>query len=744
MRGALRRDEDGVSAAVATVMLFGGVLSIIGLMMISMMPVIEEMEGSVERHDMSSQLKLLAHETAALSERGMPGDSAHATLIPVDGELVWDSLRGGMWYSATWVEDMTLRARGALDFDDRVEIRHPESFIEAVCVSDLRLGPDRPYHYTLEAVIDRVSITVTPGLAMPLGPIDVVLTEDGRELLTTSLRVDETTSIDLTTIGEATLSSSHELNVFAQVGQGGATYVLPNSPEPSDKRGHAWSVPVPAGQSTLHLLSNTANQIHITINDQTGIHYAIPSGLARTAVSFTHHVSVDEETVAHITTSSPSRLLMKTNLTHDAGVTAWPSTNGAYLGHAFVPPNLNGTLRMTNPGDDVVTLTWRGGGISVAAGGVEHLNWPPVQDEGALTLDADGDVFVTWSATGNTTTTDAVAGMTFLPADDTGALSGGRFTYANLDNATEESLILRLAGYRSEWNLSGNHQDSGVFLENDDHKDLVLAEGNTTVSVESGHPLRALRLGGQVGLLHLPHDGADRCTRVGTQASGWITTDLPWEVMGGRGEIDTQKAWREGRHPASVSIDVLGSDGVSTHRSIGTVWAFHLSRLSYQFSSSVDGMEVAFTGGAVVTNHPEFVPYVVVPPSDRGGPGPRFAATIPSLHPTASSESGAGELELDIEMVHRTSLASTPAHEVRRGWSEPYGTAVADDAGIGLEASEDWTVYPGRLDLLTDYIGWVPDPSYGTAEAVWHTNGQVIEFTLQLASLDVTTREVLV
>ena len=37
-----------------------------------MMPVIEEMEGSVERHDMSSQMTLLAHETSALSERGMP------------------------------------------------------------------------------------------------------------------------------------------------------------------------------------------------------------------------------------------------------------------------------------------------------------------------------------------------------------------------------------------------------------------------------------------------------------------------------------------------------------------------------------------------------------------------------------------------------------------------------------------------------------------------------------------------
>ena len=283
-----------------------------------------------------------------------------------------------------------------------------------------------------------------------------------------------------------------------------------------------------------------------------------------------------------------------------------------------------------------------------------------------------------------------------------------------------------------------------MFLETTNHATVVLGEGNTSLEVETGHPLRVLRLAGDAGLLHLPHDGVDRCTRVGTQASGWITTDLPWERMGGRGEIDTKEAWVDGRHPASMSIEVLGSDGVSSHASIGHVWAFHLSRLAYQFSSSIDGMEVAFSGGAVVTNHPEFKPYVVVPPSDRGGPGPRFAATVPSLHPTASSETGAGEMELDIEMVHRTSLASTPAYEVRRGWSEPYGTAIANDAGIGLESSEDWTVYPGRLDLLTDYVGWVPDPSYGTSEAVWHTNGEVIEFTLQLASLDVTTREVMI
>ncbi len=744
MKGHLRRDEDAVSAAVATVLLFGGVLSIIGLMMVSMMPVIEEMEGSVERHDMSSQMTLLAHQTATLSERGMPGDSTHATLIPVDGNLVWDSLRGGMWYSATWQEDMTLRARGALDFDDELEIRHPESFVEAVCITDLRLGPDRPYHYTLESVLDRVFFTVTPGLAMPLGPIDVALHVDGEEVSNVALRVDDTASFDLENRGVASLTSSHALTVFGETGTSGATYVLPNAPEPSDKKGHAWSVPLKEGTTAIHILSQTANQIHLTVGDEaTTIHYALPSGLARTAVGFTHEITVDADTVAHITTSSPSRLLLKSNTGNDHGITAWPSATGMYLGHEFLPPHLNGTLRLSNPGESVVTVTWRGGGISVAAGDIEDIEWPPSDDEGALMLDADGDVFLTWAASKALGTANGAVGTMHLPADDTGASSGGLFTYTNPANTSAETLHYRLAGYTSTWNLSGAANGTGVFLDANNLASMLAPLGTTTLTVTAGHPLRLLRTSGDHGLNQVLHDGTDRCTAVATQASGWITTDLPWERMGGRSAVDIHSAWVDGRHPASVAVDVIGSDGIATHASIGTVWSFHLSRLAYQFQSSISGMEVAFSGGAVVTNHPEFNPYVIVPPSDRGGPGPRFAATVPSLHPTANSESGAGELELDIELVHRMSLASTPAYEVRRGWSEPYGTAIADSAGIGLEASEDWTVYPGRLDLLTDYVGWVPDPSYGTAEAVWHTNGEVIEFTLQLASLDVTTREVM-
>ena len=93
MRVNSQRNEEAVSAAVATVLLFGGVVSIIGLMLVSMVPIIEELEGSIERSDMSAQMMILAHQTESLSENGMPGDSTTVELIPIDGNVNWDLTR---------------------------------------------------------------------------------------------------------------------------------------------------------------------------------------------------------------------------------------------------------------------------------------------------------------------------------------------------------------------------------------------------------------------------------------------------------------------------------------------------------------------------------------------------------------------------------------------------------------------------------------------------------------------------
>ena len=180
----LQREDEAVSSTVATVLLFGGVVTIIGMMMASMMPVIMEMQGSIERNDMASQMGLLAQRADALSETGMPGDVAHVEIRPIDGELRWDETASGMWYAATWAESHTLRSRGLLDFDGEFDVRHPESETTAVCLDDLRLGADRPLHYTTPSWAESMVLSVTPGVAETLGPVKVSPADGGEDQAT--------------------------------------------------------------------------------------------------------------------------------------------------------------------------------------------------------------------------------------------------------------------------------------------------------------------------------------------------------------------------------------------------------------------------------------------------------------------------------------------------------------------------------------------------------------------------------
>jgi len=735
MRSTMQRNEEAVSAAVATVLLFGGVVSIIAMMMVSMIPVIEELEGSIERHDMSAQMTLLAHQTAALSETGMPGDSTEIQLVPVDGSLNWNLMQSSMWYSATWADDTSFRVQGALDYDDVFSVRHPESMNTAVCVDDLRLGPANPYMFTIPEWAESVSMTASPGLALPLGPIEIEIWNQSIKESERELMVDGMYILDTSSFGEIVIHSSHQLNLLISRGDGGTTLMQANDPSPVDSTGTSWSIPLSTGTSQIHVVSEVANQIIVTSQTSTS-YYALPSNQNRVGVTFNHQFTLDAAEVVHITTSAPSRLVLQTNLDADIGQIAWPSVDGQFLGHSFVAPSLEGEFVFTNPGLSSVTVTWRGGGLSVAPNQSIIFDWPPAEIDGAPMLDANGDLFVSWRGDTNG------SGLQIIPADDTGALSG-QFHTLHIDGTNVNQVHLARAGMDAEWNLTGSTTSNGTLSDEVTQATLNLTQGISQMEVLAGHALRLYHLRGHDGLMQVHHDGAQRCLSLNVQASGWISSQLPWKSMSGRSQVDLKNAWRAGTHPASMQITLIGVNGASTHANLGTVWGFHLSRLSYQFSSSIAGMEVAYTGGAVVTNHPEFEPYIVVPPSDRGGPGPRFAATIPSMHPTLYSVSGAGRMNLDIELVDRSSLASATAFEVRRGWSNPYGVAIADASADGLESSEDWTIYPGRIDLLTDYVGWVPDPSYATSEAIWHTNGEPIQFTLQIASLNVHMTEVI-
>jgi len=364
---------------------------------------------------------------------------------------------------------------------------------------------------------------------------------------------------------------------------------------------------------------------------------------------------------------------------------------GNYYSKHFIAPFSTGNLSISNPNENAATITWKNGGVSIPANQTGVVPWPPANIDSAATIESSENVLVQWGI-GN-------EGLLMLPAIDTGQVTGLEF----MEDDSET-----FVNYSSEF---------------DDYSSKLSLDGDS-------------------GLLMLEDEGAMRCIAIDQTASGWISTTLPWKSMTGLAEGQVISSWRDGDHPASIEITLIGEEGDSTHANLATVWAFHISRLTYEFDTSITGLEVAWSAGAIVTNHPELEPTILVGPTDRQGPGPRFSATVPSMHPTKTSVSGSGNMNLDIELSMRESLASTTAYDVRRGWVGPYGDAIASWSSNGLETSEDWIVNPGRLDLLGDYVGWVPIPTHGPSEAVWHTAGMPIQFNLQISSLNVHISEV--
>ena len=724
----LHRNDEAVSAAIATVLLFGGVISIISLMMLTMIPVIEELEGSVERHDMSAQMAQFNQQTTTLSEQGMPGDVVTQEFVPVDGALSWDTMRSGMWYSSTWQDGHSFRIRDVLDFDDMLKVKHPESTTSTACFSDLRLGPDRPYHYSAPQWADSVILTTKPGLSFPLGPIEVdvlrnEVVEESAELFVDD--VQEWVFDD----ADWTIESSQELVVYWMRDGQGTTEVRATDAN-ANGLGRSWALPLPSGTIQLNIVAEELMMVHGNgaFGDFTEV--ALASDLINVRTSWSKTMTLDEPQVIHMTTTTDAQLMLSIG---SEGSTTWKSLTGSIHGTSFIPPTQEGYLHLSNPNEDAAVVTWRGSGVTVDELSAYSIPWPPTGLDGASMLHSDLPVSVAWSESATP------SGVYEIGAIDTGMESGLRM-HAN--NSNTYNLEVRSNGQQSVLNVSTLSENETILNYGDS---LVLPVSNEEISIETveGHGMFAFAEQGSIGLHDALHQGARRCVAIDVTASGWVDLSMPWNSMGGRSIVDLQEAWKTGAFPASLHIELYGLIVEEPYTPIGSAWVMQISRFVYEFDSSVTGMEVAMSGGAVLTNHPEYKPTVIVPPADRGGPGPRFAATIPALHPTSDSAVGGGVLSVEVTLTKRTSLASDVAYEVRRGWADPYGGAIASSSTQGLEASEDWTIYPGRLDLLTDYVGWVPDPGFGTMESVWHTAGQPIQFSLQISSLDAHVSEVI-
>jgi hypothetical protein len=332
--------------------------------------------------------------------------------------------------------------------------------------------------------------------------------------------------------------------------------------------------------------------------------------------------------------------------------------------------------------------------------------------------------------------------LSISPAADTGRLSGGNWKFeppksgGSPESPTigNTNFIFQPAGPTATWTTyldqirNSNHNTPATSLSlNSDHI------GALSIETTEG-ALRVYSSTGNNGSTEILEDGAERCVTVGIRASGWIEINLPWSSVDNWRTSDIRNAWRDGTHFFGLQISIRGAVGEEPHISLGSAWAFHLPRLTYTFDSSVSDLQILTQGGFVGTNHPEYQADVLISPSAREGPGPRLSATVPVIMPTMDSVGGSAELELTLSLDVREQVATMGAHQVRRGWDGPYAVAIAAESAAEVEFSSDWLAFPGQLERLTDYVGWV-QTSPTIPEVVYHAGGDSVLFNLQVASL---------
>ncbi|MEC7143277.1 MAG: hypothetical protein VXW30_06825, partial [Candidatus Thermoplasmatota archaeon] len=227
MRRHLPNNEEAVSAAVATVLLFAIVLSIISGMMAMIVPTMAELQGAVDRESMEGQFTDLAQETVRLSETGLPGDIAEMEIKPHTGDIGWDIRKEGTWYTASLYENQSLRLNGLNDFDSTFQHRYPNGQISSACLTDLRAYSQALNIYESPALNGTLLLTPMSNLQQPL-EATILNHEENKYRLDTG----DIFSVDSTKIEPAIIESSNTMRALFVQGESGIATYSPDSPSP--------------------------------------------------------------------------------------------------------------------------------------------------------------------------------------------------------------------------------------------------------------------------------------------------------------------------------------------------------------------------------------------------------------------------------------------------------------------------------------------------------------------------------
>lgn len=757
-------DEEAVSSSVATVLLFAGVLAIISGMMVTITPVIDEMHGAVERESMSGQLGDFSTETQLLSESGIPGDTSELSLNPHTGNLAWDLMRGGTWYTATYQPDSEFRIEGVLDLDDEMKFRYANSRVESLCATNLHASTESEHHYRVPALNGTIGITSLNSLSTPLGPT-ILSVEQGEIKTQYSVEMGSSLEIDVNSgDGESWIHSENPLRVVFWRGTGGVFIAPPDLVTPKTDEGRSWTIPLTEGDYQLHAISSNPFTLQWSIGDTSGngvsspVEYAQESSESDSTHIWNGVITATEAERFTLQTSANTKLVLRWGDSAELdgegpGAVHYPDQNGAWTGVLFRPPAMNGTLIMHNPSDASTTAKINDVYHSIGAYSTIRIPW---NTESLSWIDANTPITLEWALDSQTIGNSAThangwrqGSMSLVPATDTGRSTGQSWSFQTPSNAGSPTipsigdidLVLQPAAPSVSWSTSVDtgdpNNDSFGHLSHDESKILHLTDTHgDTVQIEATNgPIRLWAIAGSDGAASIPEDGADRCVNIDMRASGWMDVNLPWAPIEQLSTQDIRASWKDGSHFFGVSLTIRGAVDGQPHVALGSAWALNLPRLSYTFDSSVSGLEIVTHGGFVGTNHPEFRPSVLVEPPSRVGPGPRLAVTVPVVLPTFDSVSGSSTITMSLSLDYREQLSSITAHQVRRGWDGPYANVIAAESASGTDFSGDWLAFPGQLDMLNDYVGWV-QTSPSMPEVVYHAGGNPVLFNIQVAQIN--------
>ncbi|MBJ23213.1 MAG: hypothetical protein CMB64_00945 [Euryarchaeota archaeon] len=736
-------DKNAANSAIATVLMFAGVMSIISIMLVSIVPVINELQGAIEYSDADAQFEDLAEYQAKLAQRGLPGSSSEMKIDPLLGKLDWDLKNSGIWFSSTWDDNSELRLRNPGNFDDQFEIRYPNEKLTSYCMEDLHVQPESKWIYEIPVLQGKIVVApktkFTTGFTTP----SFNLIQQG-EVLNSKLESNQVIEINLPisdTTSKSKIVSDVELTIILLKGDSGITFIKPNNPN-HNGLGTIWKIPLLEGENQINIISQKNSLISWKFEENKDIFEK--SELVGDGSLWTKRFILDSPEIITIESSNLAKLLLELNPDSNNGTTNWASSEGLLIGNEFIIPPLNGSLIISNHEEKSSQIDVQGSAFSIAGNGMLKLEWPIAGTYGVTKISSQSDIEVKFSKNNYENNGFLSSGISYVVAKDTGSYSGQIFSTSWTGDYVEDGeafLFSTLAGSKASLNYSGVFNATGELESTIGNSYYFSAqeEGELNLSVTSGQAVRLMQIIGTNGISELIEKGAKRCMPLDIIASGWINIDLPWYDVSELTFSGIRDAWENGIHHSGIKFQLIGETSQSSFSAFADAWIIQVPALKYVFSSSISNLEVVNKGGFVTTNHPEGKASLSHSALAAKGNENLLGVHLPITMPTSSSMiTGSSNVNVELKVIENRFCTNEKTNSVRMGWNGAYGESIVNWLSEDLEYSEDWISFPNQYDLLSDYTGWI---NLNDGEAMYHSPNNEIDFTLTFTAISFNAME---